>query len=67
MIELKRETSNEESNYSVGLRRLCLEVLGVDSLGLGRGMRNVVMREKRERRNRRENVWEERENSGLND
>ena len=67
MIELKRERSNEESNYGVGLRRLWLEVLGVDSLGLGRGMRNVVMREKRERRNRRENLWEERENSGLND
>ena len=49
MIELKRERSNRESNYGVGLRKLWLEVLGADSLRLGRGMRNVEMREKRER------------------
>ena len=49
MIELKRERSNKESNYGVGLRKLWLEVLGADNLRLEREMRNFEIREKRER------------------
>ena len=55
MIELKDLTERA----TMVLWKLWPEVLGADSLWLGRGMRNVEMREKRERWNRRENLREE--------